>query len=394
MAIASGAAPVAARIVGVTDAVGTLWINAIRMTVIPLVVGSLITGVAAAPSGSALGRQGVRAATIFAALVVVGATVAALVGPFLFAKLPLAPGAVEALRASAANSAQQVTTSASQVPTAVQWLISLVPVNPVKAAADGAMLPLIVFTLFFAVASTKLPVEAKAVLHQFFAGVTEAAMVLVRWVLALAPLGVCALSVSLAAKLGASAAGALAGYVAVTAVVTSIVSLVVLYPLASLGGRVSLTTFARGAFPAQAVAVSARSSLAALPAMMESATTKLNVPQHVSAFFLPLAASTFRFGGSIGMTLGVLFLARLYGVDLGPTQLASVVAVVCVTTFSVPGIPAGSIVALVPALLAGGIPVEGLGVLLAVDTVPDMFRTTSNVTGDLAAAVLMNEERA
>jgi Na+/H+-dicarboxylate symporter len=241
----------------------------------------------------------------------------------------------------------------------------------------------------FGLAITRIPAESRALLERFFRGVADTALTLVRWVLELAPLGVFALAVPLASRLGLSAAGALAGYIIVTAVLTTFFSVVVLYPLAAIVGRVSVGEFARGAFPAQAVAFSARSSLAALPAMMESARTRLKLPEQIASFFLPLAASTFRFGGTLGITCGVLFIARLYGVELGTAQLATVVLTVTLTTFSIPGIPAGSIVAMVPVLLAAGVPVEGMGVLLGVDTIPDMFRTTSNVTGDMATAVVL-----
>lgn len=123
--------------------------------------------------------------------------------------------------------------------------------------------------------------------------------------------------------------------------------------------------------------------------MMESGRSRLQLPEQVASFFLPLAASTFRIGGALGITSGVLFVARLYGVELGIAQLSTVVLTVVLTTFSVPGIPAGSIVVMVPVLLAAGVPVEGMGVLLGVDTIPDMFRTTTNVTGDMSAAVVV-----
>ena len=204
-----------------------------------------------------------------------------------------------------------------------------------------------------------------------------------------APIGVFALAVPLSAKLGLSAAGALAGYIVVTALLLCIFALLVLYPVAALGGRISLADFARGSFSAQAVAFSARSSLAALPAMMESSRSRLRLPEQVTSFFLPLAASTFRVGGALGLTIGVVFVARLYGVALAPAQLATIVLTVVLTTFSVPGIPAGSIIVMVPVLLAAGLPVEGMGILLGVDTIPDMFRTATNVTGDMMAAVVI-----
>ena len=322
----SGAnSPNVTRIVGVIEPIGTLWINAIRMTVIPLVVGSIIVGVtAAAPDSRTIGRIGGRALVLFVVLLVAGAAFAAAVAPPLFRLIPLDPDAVAALRATASSASQAAGESVKRIPTLSQWVVELIPTNPVKAAADGAMLPLIVFSVVFGLAITRLASEARVMLESFFKGVADTALILVRWVLAAAPIGVFALAVPLAARLGISAAGALAGYIVITSGVCVAFSVGVLYPMAVLAGGLRLGTFARGIFPSQAVAFSARSSLAALPAMMEGARARLGLPEQIAAFFLPLAASTFRIGGALGITCGVLFVARLYGVELGIAQLASV----------------------------------------------------------------------
>jgi hypothetical protein len=122
--------------------------------------------------------------------------------------------------------------------------------------------------------------------------------------------------------------------------------------------------------------------VAALPAMLESAQ-RAQMPPAIIGFLLPLAASVFRVGAAVAQPVGVLFLARLYGVVLSPAQLASVVFTVVLTSFTIPGIPGGSIIAMVPVLAAVNLPIDGIGILLAVDTIPDMFRTTGNVTGSM-----------
>ncbi len=211
---------------------------------------------------------------------------------------------------------------------------------------------------------------------------------LVRGVLRLAPLGVFALALPLAVRLGASAAGALAGYVVIVVAVT-LVFIALLYPLAAIVGRVPIAEFARAALPPQAVAFSSRSSLAALPAMMESARGRLRLPESVAAFLLPLAASTYRPGATIGQMVGALFIAKLYGIELGLAQVATMGLTAVVTAFGVPGVPSGSIIMIIPVLAAAGVPVEGIGLLIGIDTIPDMFRTTSNTTGHMAAAVVV-----
>jgi Na+/H+-dicarboxylate symporter len=383
---ASGAAWLLAT-AGFIAPAGTLFINAIRMTVIPLVVGSLVAGVASVPNPRTLGRLGGRALVFFLGTLLAGAVLAALAARPILSLLHVDAAAAESLRASAAGLSPQ---AATPLPTFAQWLAGLVPVNPVKAAADGAMLPLIVFSLVFGLALATLAEGARRPVVRVFEALRDASLMLVRWLLWIAPVGVFALALALAARLGVAAAGALAGYVALVAVLTVAFGVLVLYPLATTLGGVPVMEFARAVLPAQAVAFSSRSSLASLPAMIESARGPLRLPEEIPGFFLPLAASVYRVGAGVGQTTGVLFIARLYGIDLTPPQLAAVILTVILTSFSVPGIPGGSIIIMTPALLSAGLPIDGVGILLAVDTVPDMFRTTVNVTGQISAAVALS----
>jgi Na+/H+-dicarboxylate symporter len=268
-------------------------------------------------------------------------------------------------------------------------LTSLVPSNPIGAAVDGAMLPLIVFSMLFGLALVSLPEARRLSVVTLFRGVADAMLVLVRWLLVVAPIGVFALTLPLVARLGLAAIGALAAYVVLISIMTVLFSVCIVYPAAAFGGGVSIGRFARAALPPQAVAFSSRSSLAALPALIESANTRLGLPEEVTGFLLPLATVVFRVGGVLGVTTGAVFIARLYGITISPQQLATVVATGVVTSFSIPGIPGGSIVAMAPVLASIGLPIQGLGILLGVDTIPDMFRTTANVTGQLAAAVIV-----
>jgi Na+/H+-dicarboxylate symporter len=214
----------------------------------------------------------------------------------------------------------------------------------------------------------------------------------VRWVLRLAPIGVFALTLPLVARLGTAALGALAGYVVLVSLASALFVLLFVYPFAAIGGRISLGRFARAVLPAQAVAFTARSSLAALPALIEGARSRAGLRDEVASFLLPLASAMFRTGAALGLTTGALFIARLYGVSLSTTQIATVVVTSIVTSFSIPGVPAGSIIAMTPVLASVGLPLEGLGILLGVDTIPDSFRTTANVTGQMAVAVVVGRE--
>lgn len=379
----------AGGLLAVLGPVGTVFINAIRMTVIPLVVSTLISGVTSAPDPRSVGRIGARAIVLFVVVVAVAAAFAVLLGSPLIALIPLDPTAVDALRSGAANGATAAAESARSIPSAGEWLVSLVPANPIRAAADGAMLPVIVTSVAFAVALMQVAADRRAAVVRVVEGVMDASLALVRAILRFAPIGVFALAVPLAAKMGTSALGAILGYIVIVSGICVLFWIVALYPAAVAFGRVPLRTFARAALPAQTIAFSGRSSLAALPAMLESVRDTLRLPAAIGSFLIPLASSMFRAGAGIGQTVGVIFLARLYGVDLGPAELLTVAVTATVTSFSVPGVPGGSIIIMVPVLMAAGIPVEGVGILLGADTIPDMFRTTTNVTGHLTAAVIL-----
>lgn len=386
---------VTASTIAILEPVGTLFINAIRMTVIPLVVASLIVGVTGAPDPATVGRIGARALVLFVVLVAAASAAGVLLGAPALALVPLDPAAVETLRTSAASGLESAAEGAKSIPTTAEWIVSLVPANPIKAAADGAMLQLIVFSVLFAAALMRVAAERKQAVIRFFEGVQDASLVLVRAILEFAPLGVFALAVPLAARMGIAAAGALVSYIVIVSGISVLFMALVLYPAAVVIGKVPLREFARACLPAQGIAFSSRSSLAALPAMLESVQHTLKLPPAMANFFIPLAASMFRVGAGIGQTVGVLFIAKLYGVDLGAAQLLAIAVTSTITSFSVPGVPGGSIVVMVPVLMAAGIPIEGIGILLGVDTIPDMFRTTSNVTGHMSAAVILSRgERA
>ncbi len=366
------------------EPLGTLFINAIRMTIIPLVVSSLIVGVTSAPDTRTIGRLGGRALLFMLVSLVLACSLGVLAAGPAFSMLSIDPAASAALRASANVGA----TASGTMPSFAQWLVDLVPANPIKAAADGAMLQLIIFAIAFGIALSRIDVSRRAAVVRLFEGILDASITLVHWVLKLAPIGVFALAVPLAARLGLSAAGALATYIAVVSVLTTLL-IALLYPVAVIGGRISLSTFARAALPAQAMAFSGRSSLAAMPAMITATRDTLALPPQIAGFLVPLLTATFRIGAGVGQTVPIVFIAHLYGITLGPAQLATVAITAVLVSFSVPGIPGGTIIAMVPVLMAAGLPIEGAGIMLGVDTIPDMFRTTANVTGDMTAAVVM-----
>lgn len=372
--------------VAFVEPLGTLWVNGIRMTVIPLVVALLTTGVLGSGDAGRVGRLGARAIPIFISLLIGGGLFAVLVAPPLLASLTIDPATSEALRASA--SSLTTATDVGKLPGFAERIVEIVPANPIKAAADGAMLPLIVFTVAFALAATRLPEARRARLAEISQALAEASLVLVRWVLIVAPAGIFALGAGLGLRMGAAAAGAVGQYV-LTLCLALLGYTLLLYPLTALAARVSLGRLAAAALPAQMVAISTRSSIAALPANIAAARDKLGLSADATGFVMPLAVSIFRPNVPIAWVTGVLFLARLYGVEIETGALISLVLTATAMSFGVPGLPSASLLLLAPVLVSMGLPPEGVGVLIAVDVVPDMLKTTANVTSHLVSSVLV-----
>ncbi|MFI5245820.1 MAG: dicarboxylate/amino acid:cation symporter, partial [Gemmatimonadales bacterium] len=286
--VASGSAALS-HLVPFIEPVGTLWVSAIRMTVIPLVVSSLIVAVGGVADPAKVGRIGARALALFIAFDVVAILGALLAGPPILAMIHVDPAAAASLRANAAQTAGAAIEGAKSLPSVAQWIVDLVPANPVKAASDGAMLPLIVFSLLFGMALSRVAADRRVLFLRVVEGVRDASLVLVHAIFVLAPLGVFALAVSVASKLGLAAAGALAAYIALVSGLTVVYCALVIYPAAAVFGGVPLKSFARAVLPAQAVAFSSRSSLATLPTMLETVRERLGIPEALSSFLFPLA---------------------------------------------------------------------------------------------------------
>jgi Na+/H+-dicarboxylate symporter len=371
-------------VAAVLEPIGTIWVNGIRMTVIPLVVALIITGVAGSAEVRLVGRLGVRAVATFTAILVGTATFTFLLAPLVYSWLHVDPATTASLRAS-------IGAPPTTIPTARDWLLSLVPTNPLKSAADGAMLPVIIFTALFAMAVTRLDAALRDGIVQFFRAIADAMLVIVRWVLAAAPIGVFALAVTLATKVGTSAAGAV-GYFIVAHSVLLVGAILLLYPVAVLVGRVALPRFVKACLPAQTVAATTRSSLAALPAMIEGAERTLGMRTEVAGFVLPFAVSTFRLNQAVSWGACAIFVAALYGVPLPPAQLAFLLAASVPMSFSVPGIPSGGVVMMTPFFIAAGLPAEGIGILIAADAIPDVFKTALNVTGQMTATAVVGRD--
>ena len=370
--------------IAVAEPVGGLWLDALRMTIVPLIVSLLVTGIAASAEAARASRLAGRAVLLFVAVLWTSAILAALLTPALLGLWPMPSEAATALRA--ALGAQE---PVGAVPTVAQFVRSLVPSNPISAAANDQILPLMVFTMVFAFALTRLPDAPRAQLTGFFQAIADAMLVIVNWVLWLAPIGVFALAYAVGARAGAAAFGALAHYVVVVTLVGCVVWFLA-WPLAMAGGRTGFLGFTRAIGPAHAVAISTQSSLASLPAMLKGAE-RLGVPVAASGVTLPLAVAVFRATGP-AMNLAVaIYVAHWLGFPLSGWALAAGVAMAATTTIGAVSLP-GSIsfiTSIAPICYAMGVPIEPLALLVAVETLPDIVRTTGNVSMDVATTATL-----
>ncbi|MCM0000077.1 MAG: dicarboxylate/amino acid:cation symporter [Erythrobacter sp.] len=363
---------------GVSDIaglVGGLWLRALQMTIIPLVAALLVLGLVQMILAARVGTVARRMIALMVFVQLAGGAFASIFMPMLLRTFPVPEGASAFLA--------QTPSDVGEVPKVLDFLASLVSPNIVAAAAETAMLPLTLFFVMFAVAITRLPEEQSERLLGVFHALGNAMLLIIGWVLSAAPVGVFALAYGVGVQSGGGAFAALGHYVlTVTAMGTFVLVLAyaVAIGLGRTGGR-----FVTAMLPAQAVALSTQSSLASLPAMLDSAG-RLGIRPSTAEFVLPLAVVIFR-ATSAAMNLAVVYyVAALAGVEVPLTVAIAGIFIASVISLSAVSLP-GSIsfvVSIGPIALAMGVPVEPLALLVAVEMLPDLMRTLGNVTMNVA----------
>jgi proton glutamate symport protein len=363
------------------DIVGSLWLNGLRMTVVPLVVALLITGIVKSAEAARAGPMAARTVTWIVTMMVTSAAMGALLTPLFLSLWPMPRASAEALR-SALTTAPAI----AEQPALRDFIVALVPTNPIAAASNDSILPLLIFTLVFAFAITRLAPAPRAQMGGFFEGLADAMVIVIEWVLKLAPIGVFALAFVVGARSGFAALGAVAHYIAIVSMVGIVVGAFA-YPVAVFAGKVRFTEYAKHIAPVQAFAVSTQSSLASLPLMLKKAEA-LGVREQTAGLVLPMAVALLRVTGP-AMNLAVaLYVANWFGVKLDGFDYAFAIFIAALTSMGAVSLP-GSVsfvTSIAPICLALGIPVEPLALLIAVETLPDIFRTTGNVQMDVALA--------
>ena len=364
--------------------IGGLWLDALKMTVIPLIISLLLTGIVSGADQARAGGIAARSITWFVVVLTGSALFGTLAMPALLEAFPLPQSASEALRAGLANVDSSATEAS--VPKLSDWLKSVIPTNPISAAANDQVLALVFFTAVFGFAVTRIDTEGRQAIGRFFRAVQDAMLIVVGWVLRLAPIGVLGLAFAVGAGSGGAAFGAILHYVVLVSVL-GIVVMLAAYVVAVVFARWHLGEFARAMIPPQAVAISTQSSLASLPAMLEAAR-RLRLPQRNADVSLPLAVALFRATGP-AMNVGVaIYVAYWMGTELTAGSLIAGFAVASIASYWAVSLPGSLsfVTSIAPIALAMGVPIEPLALLIAVEVIPDIFRTLGNVTWDVAAA--------
>jgi len=374
-------------LLAVAGFVGTLWLNALKMTVIPLVVALLVVGIAKSAEAALGGRIAGRS-VLWIVIICTLSSVLGAIGTLLLTHLfPLPHSTAAGLQAALAGVEQKASTP---LPGIADFFKGMIPDNVFAAATNGDILPLVVFAVFLAFALGKISAEGRRTLVGLFEAIADALLVIIAWVLLVAPIGVLALAFTVGSAAGGSAFAGLGHYVVIISVIGIVVTLLG-YPLGVIVGRISPGVFIRALIPPQAVAISTRSSLASLPAML-TATRAMGVRDQVADVTLPISVALFRATGPAMNTAVAFYVAHWLGLQPTLAQMIAATAVGAVMSYGAVSLPGevSYISSIAPIALALGVPIAPLGLLVAVEMVPDIFRTVGNVTLDVALAAVVD----
>jgi Na+/H+-dicarboxylate symporter len=375
--------------VSIFNYIGTMFLNALRMIIVPLITSSIIIGVAGIGSGGNLGALGGKTLLFYAsttlAAILVGLLVINAIGPGYVDGEPARD--LLALDASTVDIASEIEgRGAGDV---AEVFLRMVPPNIIRAAAEGQMLGLIFFAILFGYFMTRLDNQYASPLYNFWNGVFHVMMKMTEWIMLFAPIGVFGLVAKVVAETGFDAAGPLATFAIAVIAALAIHAFVTLPLLLRFVGRVDPLKTLKGASPAMLTAFSTASSSATLPITMDSVEENIGVSNKVSSFVLPLGATVNMNGTALYECAAAMFLAQAYGLDLTLGVQFTIVAIALMTSIGVAGVPSASLVAIAIILVAVGLPVEAIGVLMVFDRILDMMRTSINIWGDCCCATIV-----
>lgn len=382
-------APIGQALIDYTEWIGRLFLALIKMVVVPLVFFSLVVGVASLGDFRALGRLGGRTIGYFT-----GTTVVALVIGVGLANL-IQPGKLLAeedrarLLNSYSGSVGNLEKDASEAPSLTDQIVGIVPDNPINALAEGEMLQIIFFALMLGVALTLMKTQRAKLVVDVFDRLNDAMIMLVHVAMGLAPYGVAALLFKVVGSTGLSVLAALAVYGLVVVGGLLLHVLLTYGSVIRFGARLGVVDFLFAIKEALLMAFSTSSSSATLPVTKEACEDNINVSSKITSFVLPLGATVNMDGTALYQGVAAIFIAQIYGLDLSFADQGTIVLSATLASVGAAGVPGAGMITLAMVLTAVGVPTEGLALILGVDRLLDMFRTTTNVVGDSAACAFM-----
>jgi Na+/H+-dicarboxylate symporter len=365
---------------------GTAFIRAITMIVIPLVVASLLVGVASLGDLRTLGRFGGKTIAYYMCTTAIAVTIGLVLSNIVKPGSGIAPESRAQLEQEYAGQSEGRIALAEEKPAVADMLLNMIPANPIEAAAQGNMLSLIVFTLVFGAAASLLRDDHKRNFLGFFEAVNHISMTIIGWIMKTAPYAVFVLLAAVTAEFGFDVLQSLLLYT-VTVIVGLLIHGTVTYSLAvRIIGRLSPLYFFRRIREAQILGFSTSSSNATLPVTLAVAEKELGVSNRVASFVLPLGATINMDGTALYQGVAVMFIAQVFGIDLHWTAQLTVVLTATLASIGAAGVPSAGIITLVVVLQQAQVPEMGIALILGVDRILDMLRTAVNITGDLSAA--------
>jgi Na+/H+-dicarboxylate symporter len=369
---------------------GTLFIRLITMVVVPLVFVSLFIGTASLGDIKKLGRIGVKAFLYFfvttAVAISIGVTIANLVKP----GIGLDPSVQAQLKKDYQQEKVFDFKRLEERPSLIETIVNVVPTNPIKALAEGNMLQIIFLAIIFGIAITLIKKEKAKSVIEFFDGLNDTIIQIVHIVMRLAPYGVFALIAAVVGEFGIDILLPLVKYSLVVVSGLFIYTFSVNCLTVGIIGRYSPLRFFKNYRPAMLIAFSTSSSNAALPVAMECVEEKMNVPKEITSFVLPLGATINMDGTALYQGVAAIFIAQIYGMGLGISQQLTIILTATLASVGAAGVPGAGIITLAMVLQAINVPLEGIALILGVDRILDMLRTTTNIIGDAAGAVVVN----
>ena len=359
--------------------IGTIFINLIKMMIVPVVFFSLVVGMTSLGDTKKLGRIGAKTVCLYllttAVAILIGFGIAGIVSPGTGLDLT-------------SNAAVKV----KEAPSLMQVLVAMIPANPIDAMAKAQILPVIVFSLFVGIGIVHVGGEKAQLLMKFFDAAAEVSYKIIGIVMQFAPIGVFALLLPVVAKNGPAVLLPLMSVIGCVAVGCVIHAIVVYSSLARVWGGHTPVEFFRGMSEAMMIAFTTCSSAAALPINMKNCQEKLGVSREVSSFVLPLGATINMDGTALYMGVCSLFIANVFGVDLTMGQMLMIILTGTLASIGTAGVPGAGLIMLAMVLQTAGLPLEGLALVAGIDRVLDMFRTCLNITGDGAVTIVMDQE--